>query len=778
MSAPSVLLVDDRPENLLALEAVLADVDARLVRADSGEEALRALLEEDFAAILLDVQMPGMDGYETAKMVRGRKRSAHTPIIFLTALSKDFEQVARGYEAGAVDFLLKPFEPTVLRSKVEVFVDLARHRTARERADSLLRAAWASAPNGVALVDAAGRILQANPSLERLIGRSTELGGRFDDVVVAPDDRAALAALRERLTTGAASEGTVEISLGDLTGGEVPVSVLASAVVDSTGSEWTLLLQITDLRERRRAQAVQQTLVAEQAARAEAEGLAQRLAAVAAVTDGLDGHRPAQLVDLLASRLVGVLGLDGAEVALLDADGRPGPRAAAGTPLEGDPVGLALRGQDVDLADDVRVLTLCSHGRSLGVVAVLGATRETPDSSSLLAHAVERAALVIERAQLYEREALIAATLQRDLLPDELPDVPGITVSAHFSPGGDGAQVGGDWYDAIALPGGRLGIVVGDVAGRGVAAAARMGELRSVARAYLLEGHGPSDLLRRMNAYHLALGSDTMTTLLCAVVEPDRERVRFASAGHLPPLLTPAPDRGGVPGVPHYLDALGPPLGVLEVCRYEERAVALAPGALLVLCTDGLVERRGEVLDLGLDRLRGAVADGPTDDVEIVRARILEACGTGAGDDDVTVVLIRGQELLGSPASFVLTPNPDALGAMRRQLRRWLAETGASELEIAEMTMAANEAMQNAIEHGNAYEDAPITIVLERRGDDVVIVVRDLGHDRSRTPDPDRGRGVELMNALVDDAHIDLGGPMGGTVTLRRRLVTADAPTG
>src|SRR5215217_894293 len=114
LERPSVLLVDDRPENLLALKAVLEPLEVRLVTAESGEEALRALLDDDFAVVLLDVQMPGMDGFETARYIRGRERSRTTPIIFLTAVSTDVAQVAKGYEAGAVDYVLKPFEPNML----------------------------------------------------------------------------------------------------------------------------------------------------------------------------------------------------------------------------------------------------------------------------------------------------------------------------------------------------------------------------------------------------------------------------------------------------------------------------------------------------------------------------------------------------------------------------------------------------------------------------------------------------------------------------------------
>ncbi|MDT3400600.1 response regulator [Streptomyces sp. B1866] len=119
-----ILLVDDRPENLLALEAILSALDQTLVRASSGEEALKALLTDDFAVILLDVQMPGMDGFETAAHIKRRERTRDIPIIFLTAINHGPHHTFRGYAAGAVDYISKPFDPWVLRAKVSVFVDL------------------------------------------------------------------------------------------------------------------------------------------------------------------------------------------------------------------------------------------------------------------------------------------------------------------------------------------------------------------------------------------------------------------------------------------------------------------------------------------------------------------------------------------------------------------------------------------------------------------------------------------------------------------------------
>jgi PAS domain S-box-containing protein len=140
VSKARILLVDDRPENLLALEAILDPLGQELVRVQSGEEALRRLLHDEYAVILLDVQMPGMDGFQTAELIKKLERTRHIPIVFLTAISKDAEHVFQGYGAGAVDYLMKPFDPHILRAKVSVFIDLWQKTVEIRRQDELLKA--------------------------------------------------------------------------------------------------------------------------------------------------------------------------------------------------------------------------------------------------------------------------------------------------------------------------------------------------------------------------------------------------------------------------------------------------------------------------------------------------------------------------------------------------------------------------------------------------------------------------------------------------------------
>ncbi len=182
-----ILLVDDRPENLLALEAVLASLGQELVRASSGEQALKRLLHDDFAVILLDVRMPGMDGFETAQHIKRRERTKDIPIIFLTAEREEPHQAFRGYAAGAVDYLSKPFDPWVLRAKVAVFVELwAKNTRLAEQAELLravLSAGDADGAAGDALVEEMRvRVAAVAEQVERL---GADLSGDRDDVEAA-----------------------------------------------------------------------------------------------------------------------------------------------------------------------------------------------------------------------------------------------------------------------------------------------------------------------------------------------------------------------------------------------------------------------------------------------------------------------------------------------------------------------------------------------------------------------------------------------------------------
>ncbi|WP_327318258.1 response regulator [Streptomyces sp. NBC_01235] len=199
-----ILLVDDRPENLLALEAILSALDQTLVRASSGEEALKALLTDDFAVILLDVQMPGMDGFETAAHIKRRERTRDIPIIFLTAINHGPHHTFRGYAAGAVDYISKPFDPWVLRAKVSVFVELyMKNCQLREQAALLrlqLEGGGGKSAAGGGAKESAGLLAELSARLAAVEEQAEALSKQLDDESADAAAVATAAHLERKLT--------------------------------------------------------------------------------------------------------------------------------------------------------------------------------------------------------------------------------------------------------------------------------------------------------------------------------------------------------------------------------------------------------------------------------------------------------------------------------------------------------------------------------------------------------------------------------------------------
>jgi len=671
MRDSAVLLVDDHDENLLALEAVLTPTGCRLVSATSGDEALRALLKDDFALILLDVQMPGLDGFQTAELIRARERSRSVPIIFVTAISKEPHHVFRGYETGAVDYLFKPLDPVVLRSKVEVFVESYERGHALAEREELLRATFEDAPTGMARADAGGRLRHVNRALCETIGREPdELVGRTLDELGPRADAGVDAVQRDDLIAGRIGRYEVERRLSGPVATSIPVLVSVSLATLRDGSATDLILHVQDLRERRRAERDREQLIRARSARAQAEAASERLRLMQSIAVAALGAEDLEgLLHELLDRLLEALDADRAAVVLIDGDERVVARAACGVATvvqhdddaEVDDVVARVADErgplailDVPAAEidsgslgpaisSLLAVPLVAGGKIIGSLHVGTLTRREFDEETvdLLRLAADRASLAIARTRLYERERRIAQELQRSLLPRGLPPVPGVTLAARYLPGENGTTVGGDWYDAIALPGGRVAVAIGDVVGRGIKAAATMGQMRSALRAILMQADDSAAMAERLNRFALGLGDCILTTVVLAVFDPATGHLRYTNAGHPPPLLVGA----GGPGSAYYLqDAPAPPMGVMESPPYKQRTLQLEPGSTLLLYTDGLIEKSTEVLDIGLERLRdAAVAAAAGADVEALCEHVLgELAGASAAqDDDVTMIALH-----------------------------------------------------------------------------------------------------------------------------------------
>src|SRR3712207_4566245 len=186
----AILVVDDQPESLVALRTVLEPLGREVVTAPSGEEALKRLLHDDFSVIVMDVRMPGLDGFETVELIKRRERNRDTAVIFLTAGDADAEQITRGYSAGAVDYMLKPVDPDMLRSKVAMLLELQQKSAELRASEERFRTAFEGAPIGMGLSTVDGRWLEVNGALCELLGRTQgQLLRQPLWELVHPDDR-------------------------------------------------------------------------------------------------------------------------------------------------------------------------------------------------------------------------------------------------------------------------------------------------------------------------------------------------------------------------------------------------------------------------------------------------------------------------------------------------------------------------------------------------------------------------------------------------------------
>ena len=410
------------------------------------------------------------------------------------------------------------------------------------------------------------------------------------------------------------------------------------------------------------------------------------------------------------------------------------------------------------------LVPLISNDQAFGAMSIITSVsprRYTAADLAVAEEVAQRAAQAIDKARAYQRERSIAETLQRSLLRSRLPDLPGITLASRYLPAKQEAEIGGDWYDAVLLPEGGLAVVMGDVAGRGIQAAAVMGQLQNAVRAYAAEGYGPAAILQRVGRM---LDLREMATMLILVFDPATQVMRYANAGHLPPLVL-APD-----GTVTALEGGAAPLSIVSSdVTYRDYEAQVAPGSTVLLYTDGLVEIRGESIDTGLHRLTETLRGAPRDDVDgLVNHVLFGMLHDEAGIDDVAMLALHAGILDPAVLRLRLDASPDAAPLLRHTLRRWLGQSRLDEAEIFDLTVAATEAFANAIEHAYGAGDASIEIEARLDGDVVRLMVRDWGRWREKRGQH-RGRGIALMRGLMDEVDVTAG-PDGTTVRMWRRV--------
>ncbi len=419
-------------------------------------------------------------------------------------------------------------------------------------------------------------------------------------------------------------------------------------------------------------------------------------------------------------------------------------------PLVTSAVIVPLPGQD-RIVGAMTLIMQRSSGRHLD--------RDDLDLAEVLARRIATAA---ENAEVFAAQQAAAQMLQHSLLPDRLPLVPGMDMTARYLPGGAGVDIGGDWYDVIALPDGTVGLAMGDVVGKGIRAASLMGQLRNSLRAYARDGRQPAAILEKLNELLTEVDNpDHMATLVFGVFDPGTGELTMANAGHLPPLLC-RPD-----GRADFLQGgSGLPLGAFPDAGYTNTTVTIEPGSTLLLYTDGLVEGRQLPLDDGLERLRSCMIGHL--DCDKVCDVVLDGAMLGGTSRDDTALLAVRYLALGNELQLSLPAQPGTLKPLLNVVRRWLREGGANEEEISDVLIATGEACANVVRHAPAG-DPTILELNGRRDGDISITVRNRGPWRNGSRLGDGVPGLAIIEPLMDEVEITRGPPE-TVVTMRYAL--------
>ncbi|MFE9477146.1 SpoIIE family protein phosphatase [Streptomyces spororaveus] len=658
---------------LLPIALWREDADGRVVEWSLAARDLLGHRPEDIIGLPGSAVLVPEANRELAEQLTRRVQSGETVVGTLPVRHRD------GHRVPMEMWIVPAVDPQGRTGAMLIAVETSEVLHMR---DSLaaLQSLFTQSPIGLATLGTDLRFLRVNDALARMNGVSAadHLGKRLTEVVPGVNAAALEATMRQVLDQGTA---VVDVRRTGRTPADPDNdrtwSCSYAPLLDGTGRALGVIASLIDITEGQRAQA-------------DAERARHRFAllaeAGARIGTTLDLHQTAQeIVDVLVPQLA-----DSADVQLLEAvlgpDEGPVPtastrgvlrRLAAHFPDPTAPTATLAPGQtfqipmgttyeqvisegrpmNLHLADipalitspraealrtylatlgSARLVPLVARGTVLGAVAVTRTREREPFDEQdrvLVDELVARAALNIDNARMYTLQRQAALTLQRSLTNSALPEVPGLELTGRYLPASD-HDVGGDWYDVIPLPGGRTGLVIGDVMGHGIHAAAVMGQLRTAVRTLARHDVPPAELLRSLDAVVADLGEDEMATCVYAVHDAATGACVIARAGHPPPaVVTPDGNITFLDGPP------GTPLGTGgQDFRTEE--LRLPPGSLLVLYTDGLIEARDRDLDQGMAQLAGALqrVDQPLEELCDGILRRLLPC---AQQDDVAVLLAR-----------------------------------------------------------------------------------------------------------------------------------------
>ncbi len=755
--APCVLVVEDNAD----MRAFVSDVLAphwRVLEAPDGLAGLALARQHCPDLVLTDVMMPRLDGFGLLAELRSDPRTATTPVVFLSARASE-ESAVGGLDAGADDYLAKPFSTVELLARVRSNLEMAR---LRNREAEFRRALIDSMQEGFFLTDEDGTVVEANHAFFELTGYDAAgLPYRWPQPwIPAKESEPDAWAVYEESFIRSVHRGGGRFTLPVRHRDGHRLWVACSSAV------------ITDPRSQRRlviGTAVDVTT--ERLANQRDEILSQFAVAIA------DNRTTSALLSTATEQLGKLFGALRTVVAhWSSAAAAPALVTWPLRPLTGDQDLMVSALQSARHRAAASVATFPQNGYTViaapldgtataAVAMQFGSNRPVRgEDRELFALLTSHLAQALLTAREFEKTRAVALALQQAILgPTVLPH--GFAV--RYAPAEEPLKVGGDWYDVVALGDDRIGVVVGDCVGHGLAAAAVMGQLRSAARALLISKSTPATVLEGLDLFARAMPGALCTTVFCAVIDLRASAISYSSAGHPPPILVSAD------GERQLLDAARSlPLAVASAgIARTESSTRLAAGSTLLLYTDGLIERRGESLDTGIDRATTALTGYRCLHPDEIGDRLMDDLSPPAGyDDDVAVLLYRHPP---QPLRVRLPAVPISLRAIRERLRSWLPAAGFGADVVGDVLLAVGEAAANAVEHAtrDADHDVELTVTMEVTSAAVAITVIDNGRwQPPAASSGNRGHGINLMKALVDLVAVTPA-PSGTTVVLVKKLV-------
>ncbi|CAN5875554.1 SpoIIE family protein phosphatase [soil metagenome] len=754
-----VLVADDNADMREYLARLLMGAGYAVTAVTDGQQALNAVRAEVPDLVVSDVMMPQLDGLGLVAALRTDPRSAAVPVLLLSARAGQ-EASIEGLQAGADDYLVKPFAAAELLARVRANVELARLRNHHARWRTAL---IESLQEAFFVCDDQGAVIEINRAFTEILGYGTDglPYERFHPWWPDADTDVAAHNLVAEAFADIVGEGqgayTVPVTHRD--GHRLWVTITFNQAADPDTGRRVVVGTMRDVtaehyRVQRQSvlaelnQVLAQADTVEEALNATAAELhrlwqARRVLAVVFISPGVSTAVPDPPVITGAGEMATWAQLSPTArqqiESLRDGDLLNADAAQPGT------VGIALR-----------------HPQ--GVVVVWIELTEnrllSAEDQTLLTVLAGHLGQGLQRVHQLDQQRETALALQHALLgPTALPR--GIAV--RYQPASSPLQVGGDWYDVVDLDDGRIGLIVGDCVGHGLAAATVMGQLRSACRALLLEHPSPSAALTGLDRFAARLPGAGCTTAFCAVLSPDTGEVVYSSAGHPPPILVQA-DRSAQ----LLEDGRTIPLGIRQNWLRPEASVVMAPRSTLLLYTDGLVERRRDSLDQGIIRATGLVQEGRSSELEDLSSQIMARLSPDGGyQDDVALLLYRQP----APLRMDFPADVSHLAATRTELRNWLSRAGVEPEKSQDVLIAVGEAVANAIEHGHRDREGSVSLSATAVVDQLHLTVVDHGTWKTARPGADitRGRGVTLMHALMDDVSIT-SDDAGTTVHLHARI--------